>query len=553
MSDMTVTLDEALKRPLFAHAEVVAGKSGLHRSVRWVHILEIPLFDETIIQGDELILSTGVGLPWGDISHTEFLQNLIDRKATCLCIELGHYFLTISDEMKALADAHHFPLIVFRQPVNFIEVTQVLHSLIINRQHQSLVKLDLISRTFHTLSLTSRATSGIIKELQHHTGAQVVFLPVQDSPFFFPRTQPQQEAAWLKAIHNHRAALPVANAADEPLQWLEPDETTFLLHPIVALEQTFGLIGLIISRRAADRFDSLILDRAATSLAHDFLRKHYIEEKKAQSEAAWLEDLIHGRHTNEEDVRQFVSRTVKRPAARNYRIVLLELEEAALPDHQERPDKGDSLRIHLALQIRFAFLSQLFQPFISMRAQQIIVLALDVGAPEHATSRLKKAVETLTEPSRYASFGFAHAYAGIGRMKQSFLQASESYREAVQMLRIRRLLDRPVSPFYEEAGIYRLLLLIEKEAATVSFVEDTLAPLLAYDRAKGTELLKTLEVYLAEDGSKQNTAQKLFIVRQTLYHRLEKMKELLGHDFMAPDKRLALEVALRVYALGKRQ
>ena len=55
---------------------------------------------------------------------------------------------------------------------------------------------------------------------------------------------------------------------------------------------------------------------------------------------------------------------------------------------------------------------------------------------------------------------------------------------------------------------------------------------------KGSELLRTLKVYLDHDGSKQIAAQQLFIVRQSLYYRLEKIEELLGADYMLPRKEL---------------
>ncbi|MCP5972660.1 helix-turn-helix domain-containing protein, partial [Klebsiella pneumoniae] len=49
------------------------------------------------------------------------------------------------------------------------------------------------------------------------------------------------------------------------------------------------------------------------------------------------------------------------------------------------------------------------------------------------------------------------------------------------------------------------------------------------------------------NGSKQETAKRLFIVRQTLYHRIEKLESFLGADFMEADKRLALELMLKAY------
>ena len=59
--------------------------------------------------------------------------------------------------------------------------------------------------------------------------------------------------------------------------------------------------------------------------------------------------------------------------------------------------------------------------------------------------------------------------------------------------------------------------------------------------------MNTLSLYLKFNGSKKETAKHLFIVRQTLYHRLEKLYELIGEDFMEPPKRQAFEFAVAAY------
>lgn len=51
-------------------------------------------------------------------------------------------------------------------------------------------------------------------------------------------------------------------------------------------------------------------------------------------------------------------------------------------------------------------------------------------------------------------------------------------------------------------------------------------------------------MYLQCHGLKKETAEKLFIVRQTLYHRLEKIEQIIGSDFMNYENRLCLEMML---------
>ncbi|WP_210367023.1 helix-turn-helix domain-containing protein [Bacillus sp. REN3] len=60
----------------------------------------------------------------------------------------------------------------------------------------------------------------------------------------------------------------------------------------------------------------------------------------------------------------------------------------------------------------------------------------------------------------------------------------------------------------------------------------SISPVILYDQQHPTDLLNTLRVYLGNINSKQLAAKQLYIHRQTIYQRFEKLKELLGEDFM---------------------
>lgn len=78
----------------------------------------------------------------------------------------------------------------------------------------------------------------------------------------------------------------------------------------------------------------------------------------------------------------------------------------------------------------------------------------------------------------------------------------------------------------------------------MDLAKNYLKPLYEYDAKNNGQLIVTLQVYLQCNCLKKETAQKLFIVRQTLYHRLSKIESLIGSDYMLPPKRLAVEIML---------
>lgn len=66
-------------------------------------------------------------------------------------------------------------------------------------------------------------------------------------------------------------------------------------------------------------------------------------------------------------------------------------------------------------------------------------------------------------------------------------------------------------------------------------VRHTLGPLLAWEAAHPSDLVRTLEVHLRHGCSPTRTAALLHIGRQSLYQRLERIESLLGLEIDDPD------------------
>jgi len=100
---------------------------------------------------------------------------------------------------------------------------------------------------------------------------------------------------------------------------------------------------------------------------------------------------------------------------------------------------------------------------------------------------------------------------------------------------------------FEQTGAYRLLLSAMSENPTElqRFYEETVEPLVAYDEQYETDLVRTLEAFLEADGNVAGTAQRLFTHRHTIYYRLERVRELSGHDVSSSDGREKLSLGLK--------
>jgi DNA-binding PucR family transcriptional regulator len=100
---------------------------------------------------------------------------------------------------------------------------------------------------------------------------------------------------------------------------------------------------------------------------------------------------------------------------------------------------------------------------------------------------------------------------------------------------------------FAETGSYRLLLgsMAEDAEELRQFYAETVEPLSAYDEQYETELVRTVETFLANDGNVAATAKELFTHRHTIRYRLERAKELCGHDVSATQGREKLGLGLK--------
>jgi sugar diacid utilization regulator len=101
------------------------------------------------------------------------------------------------------------------------------------------------------------------------------------------------------------------------------------------------------------------------------------------------------------------------------------------------------------------------------------------------------------------------------------------------------------------SGVYRLLFraLISDPEEVRSFYRDTVEPLVRYDDQYRSDLLGTLEEYLASDCNMNATARAIFAHRHTVAYRLDRVKELTGLDPQISEDRERLGLGIKAYRI----
>ncbi|MBB4981715.1 MULTISPECIES: helix-turn-helix domain-containing protein [Streptomyces] len=165
------------------------------------------------------------------------------------------------------------------------------------------------------------------------------------------------------------------------------------------------------------------------------------------------------------------------------------------------------------------------------------------GAAELARQTARSLGGTLREPVTVG------ASAPVRTLLDRPDQVAVAYQEARRCLDALVLLRRSgQGAAAEDLGFLGLLLADGRDID--GFVGRTIGQVVAYDRRRGTELVRTLDAYFASGMSPARTKDELHVHVNTVAQRLERVGRLLGPDWQSPARALEIQLALRLHALS---
>jgi sugar diacid utilization regulator len=170
---------------------------------------------------------------------------------------------------------------------------------------------------------------------------------------------------------------------------------------------------------------------------------------------------------------------------------------------------------------------------------------LAVIVPAEDDERLARAGAGLARELADSLSGF-HLTIGRSRRAADPVDLYRAGSEARLAVNVGEAEGRPLLAF-EDTGAYRLLLpaMSDDPAELERFYAETIQPLADYDEQYETELVLTVEAYLDNDGNVAATAKQLFTHRHTVRYRLERVRELCGHDVSSTEGREKLGLGLK--------
>jgi purine catabolism regulator len=495
-----------LELEIFQRAEafVVAGHAGLDRSVRWVHVGEIPDI-AAFLTGGELLLTAGRGVGGKAEEQRAYIASLADAGVAAVAIELaGRIFDRMPAAVVEEANRRGLPVIGLVREIPFVEVSAQVHGELTDNSLRQYERSAEVNRLLTERLLAGADYVSLVRDLAKNVGRPVVLeSALHEVRAYYGETERSQQL--LTDWQSH--------ARSEEIHDLgRPNRNSCRRVPVVVQGTTWGWIHMPSGNRPSD-LDQVAVEQGASAVAISLLNERVNGARSAHHEGMLIDRLMLGDITGA----GFVDRSLRLGKdLRGCRLIVAIVGS--------EPSNGDlvgeitaSLDRHRITAVT-AQLGEAVVSVIALRGDRSLALVVDVLGAEQRTIGLSKTVD----PDALAS--------------------------AINQARAAFSAHRPLQ-FFDQLGLLRLLVPLVDSPELPAYVEDELGPLIAYDTAHDRTLLPTLEALLDCDGNKTDTARRLFVQRRTLYYRLERIEQILGQSLESVEARLRLNLAVRAWRL----
>ena len=593
--DVLPTVGEVLALDAFAPGApvVVVGGAALNAPVRWVHVSDSADVAR-LLEGGELLLSTGSGWPDDPTRLAAFVAQLAQVGAAGIVLELGAHYRYVPAVLAEAARAAGIALVALHREVKFVTITEAVHRRIIADQTTALEARDAVRTLFTGLALRGAPTEFIVEQVGLTLAAPVVLETVAHEVVVAHvggAIETQTLRGWTRRSREAAAA---------------PDHDGRAIVAVEARGTRWGwLVALPGTPHPAGR--GAVLEQAATALALGRLADPGGEEWSRLGRRRVVDALVDGRFTSLAAAAARLD-AAGMPLAGVVAFPLVALAPAVAggpgssgaaglsfaPGHAGAPSgPGVAAGIATAAEVAAAALGGRAVCGTSVALEDgsglvrtALVLTIPARAATAADNRadafaaaLEDAlrVGALSAPASPPSGPSASSAPGAPSLvpraprprvalgpgvpvasvddERGVGALVNALRETLDLAAVddgartprrdrdgdaRRVAERPLT---------RVVAAMRDDHRLVAHAERMLAPVIAESRGRGRDLLDVLAALLAHPSNRTAAAEAAHLSRSVFYQRIALLEDLLGIDFDDGEQVAALHLAVLTHRL----
>lgn len=519
---MHLTVEQALSVYPLSEGKLIAGSSGLKRVVKAINVMDAPDIADWIKEG-EMLFTTAYLFKDRPEDALELIRKLARRRSAGLGIKLGRFWESVPQAVAEEADRLDFPVIALPYAFTFSDQMNGLFQAEMKRT--TVVMQDVMEKQVRLMrfALQSEPTASLFDRVSEVAGVRLAVVNAAGRVIYTGADLDERELlqGWPWAPAKARFRFGPGQALRVPLvRRGQCAGYAVFLHAapyLHALEeglyvQAAELIGFHLNRQDEDPF----LQTALKDLEYR-IRRH----------------LKHGLPLAA--LQEYAEDCGVELLAKPYRCILTDLPQD--PSGQRgRLEKLERARAELA---GLSGVKELGGVHVVLEEGILSVVPDDPAAGERAVEELlRAALAALSKSSPTVG-----SKSAVSSRKDGAAGLKEALGECAETLRLSRewgIGDRVAA--YGQLDLALVFERVPRERMEL-YCNRWLGKLLEERPDYAQEMLRTLETYLDCDGQLNETAKRLFIHRNTVTYRIDKLGELLQVDIKNMGDLMRLKLA----------
>lgn len=545
---MTVlTVRQVLELPSLKSSRLVAGEKGLDNVVRWVHVVDLKNARYEWQRQGVLLLTSGLGFDQNSTHQKALIARLVQLKFSGLVLSTGYYFKQVPREVCHEADRLGLPVIETPPDLLFIQITETVLEHIVNQKYTMLRQSAQVNQQLTDLVLRGASWQDFVWMLSESLHRSVVIeLPTLQVVAIAQHND--VEAAWIQTAQQGRSLPEIADYLTEANVYTVLQKThqphqirpspelglssACLVAPIVINQNIHGYVWLLAGTSSFSSLDEQALSHGATVVGLMVSKEQAVRYVKMAQQGDFLTQILDPQGASsqlQEQAQRFNFRL-----SMAHQVVLIQFADTST----------ESLSI-LQTVVQQQLIGHFPTSLIARRETALVVIleAEQLSQGKQFAHRIAAALDPQEYPV-VIGLGTICPSSSLysGGLRQSYEQAQEAAHIAV-------LLKQTGAIAFSELGLLHWLYHLAPEHRVDNLYLHHVRTLANHDIRRSASLLGTLEAYLDHGQSVAETAEILFIHRNTLLNRLERIEALCKLNLRDANQALNLNIAIKSYRL----
>lgn len=552
---MSITINWLLEQTTMPGFDLLAGSTENACAITGINIMDNPDTIPWLTKG-ALILSTGYFMVSGELS-SHLIADLKERGCSGLGIKMNRYLNELPEEMVQQAQDLQYPIIGIPYSSSMDQIANLIYRKLYEEEMSETSRIAQTYRELTECVLKKKSLSSLLRIIENKLATSVfltndafeVLAHVQANgdPIGFPFPFSKDSYALFS---DSDGIYLKKKMDDQPYPVLTHDvhyaESTlhFILFPIKNKEQ---LLGYLIFLEGLTPFSSDQYNFAANldSIFCLAMMNHSIlSEAERSSKDIFFHSLLTGNFKKESEIEPLCTQNAFN-FKQNRICITFKIdayEKMSIPKRRALERKVFSLLDDALSEIPFSVTHTVFQThFVLFLLSNQVLCAKE--AARHGLEITGTCQKVLLAQG-------IHTSSGISKYANGALTIYSCYQQSVRSMEIGPSLHPGSTCFsYYEDQVYHSLQGSFTHEQLANMYLEYLGPLEAFDLTNNSNLMDTLFAYLNHAQNSSQTAKYLFIHRNTMFYRMDQIKELLHVNFDNPDDLYKLKTGFYIKKL----